>query len=384
MDFSATRMGACRRLAALLLGGLAFAAGAADCRPDALVYVGSEQDGIRALRFDACAGTLAPLDGTAAAVRKPRWLLQHPTLPVLYATAEGAGSDQGLVLAYTFDERSGALAPLGQAGSGGAGPTHLAIDAAAPALLVANFGAGTVSSLALQADGRAGPLRSTLQDSGSGPHRRQAGPHAHGVALDPSGRFALVADMGADRVFVYGFDRASQQLRSTAEGGAPCAWAAPAGSGPRRAVFGADGRTVYVLGELSAQLTVLRWDGAAGCLAPLQALELSESGFQGQRSASELALGRDGRFLYVADRGAHQLLVYRVAADGTLELAQRLPSGGTGPWAFDIDASGRWLLVAHHGSNGLALLAIDPASGRLAPAGPALPVPAPFSVLFVR
>jgi hypothetical protein len=38
--------------------------------------------------------------------------------------------------------------------------------------------------------------------SGSGPHRRQKSPAAHGVAIDPTHRYLPVADFSADRIFV--------------------------------------------------------------------------------------------------------------------------------------------------------------------------------------
>jgi len=41
------------------------------------------------------------------------------------------------------------------------------------------------------------------QHTGKGPNtERQEAPHAHCILPDPSNRFALAADLGADRVFV--------------------------------------------------------------------------------------------------------------------------------------------------------------------------------------
>lgn len=377
-------MKARRRLVFVLLWcmGMAGAAAAAPCNPSELVFLGTDGVGIRAARFDACAGTLTPL-AQAADAKKSRWLLRHPQLPVLYAAAEGDDAG-GYVLAYSVDGRTGGLTPLGEAGAGGAGTTHLWLDAPSMTLMAANFGAGTVSSMALQPDGKPGALVSTIKATGSGPHRRQASPHAHGVAVDPSGRHALVADMGADRVFVYGFDRATRALQPD-DASAPRSYQAPAGSGPRRAVFGAQGRVVYVLNELSAEITTLRWDAVPGKLTPVQTLALSGPEFEGAKSASEFALSRDGRFAYVANRGENQLIVYRVdAASGELAPVQRLPSGGEAPWAFDIHPSGQWMLVANHRSQRVNLFRIDTATGLLSNTGVALESPTPVSVLFVN
>ena len=345
------------------------------------VYVGTDGRGLRVLRFEPQAADLTML-GTVVDVSKPRWLVQHPQLPLVYAAIDGEGQE-GRVRAYALDRASGALTLVNESPAGGAGTTHLLLDPASRTLLVANFGGGSVSSIPLRPDGSLGPRTATIQATGSGPHRRQASPHAHGTAIDPSGRFALVADMGADRVFVYGYDRASQALRPD-DATPPRALAVAAGSGPRRAVFGRSGRFVYVLNELSADVLTLRWDAEQGRLSLLRTQALSSPDFQGVKSASEMVLSQDGRHLYVTDRGEHTVVVFAVHPEtGELSLLQRLPSGGQAPWAFDIHRSGQWMLVANHRSNRINLFRIDTSTGLLTDSGRALESPGPVSISFV-
>jgi 6-phosphogluconolactonase len=85
-------------------------------------------------------------------------------------------------------------------------------------------------------------------------------PYAHATALDPSGRFLLVPDMGVDRVFIYRFDPALRVLRPAPT---PFFQSEP-GTGPRHIAFGRDGRFAYLVTELSAELRVLRWDAKGG------------------------------------------------------------------------------------------------------------------------
>ncbi|MDY0749139.1 lactonase family protein [Paucibacter sp. R3-3] len=346
-----------------------------------LAYVGSDGAQLRVLSLEADGRLAAPR--VVAEVPKSRWLIANPAKAVLYVAIDG-GAQEGSVAAFSMDRGSGALQALNAVPAGGSGTTFLSQDAASATLLAANFGSGTASSIAVKPDGSLDAKASTVQDAGSGPHRRQAGPHAHAVTLDPSGRFALVSDMGADRVFVYGFDRARHQLVND-DAAVARAFAAPPGSGPRRAMFGASGRVVYVLNELSAELMILAWDGETGRLTPVHTQAVSSEGFTGAKSAAEIAQSRDGRFIYVADRGEGRLIVYRAdPASGQLTFEQRIPSGGDGPWAFDIDPSGHWLLVANYRSNQLNLFAIDPATGRLSDTGQSVASPGPVSVAFVR
>lgn len=375
------------RVLALIFESLVLLALQVEARADGLpqgaqpVYVGTDGRGLRLLRFDARTAELDLL-GTVADVSKPRWLVQHPQLPRVYAAIDGEGQE-GRVQAYALDRASGALTLVNESPAGGAGTTHLLLDPASLTLLAANFGGGSVSSIPLRPDGSLGARTATLQATGSGPHRRQASPHAHGTALDPSGRFALVADMGADRVFVYGYDRSTQTLRPD-DATPPRALALAAGSGPRRVLFGHAGRFVYVLNELSADILTLQWDAAQGRLTPLRTQAISSPDFQGAKSASEMVLSQDGRHLYVTDRGEHTVLVFAVHPEtGELSLRQRLPSGGQAPWAFDIHRSGQWMLVANHRSNRINLFRIDPATGLLTDSGRALESPGPVSISFV-
>jgi 6-phosphogluconolactonase len=370
------------------LAGLvaALAAGCAAVGPQSrcavsLVYVGTEGGAIHALPLDTCAGTLGPAREVAR-VAKPRWIAAHPQRPVVYVTSERT-AQQGIVAAFTMDRATGSLSALNEAPSGGAGPTHLWLDAPSGSLLAANFGSGSVGSIALRADGSLGELVSRVQATGSGPHRRQASPHAHGAAVDPSGRFALVADLGADRLFVHPFDRASRRLKPDDSAVARAA-ALPPGSGPRHFVFDATGRHVHLLNELTAELATFGWDGAAGRLTLLQSQPISSAGFQGIASASGIALAPGGRHLYVADRGENTLVVYRLSPGTSVPaLVQRLPAGGEAPWSFAIDPGGRWLLLANHRSHGIRAFAIDAASGTLKDTGQAIPVQAPWSVAIV-
>ena len=380
-----TRRGLWLALVALMLtmvGGCASLVPASTCTRDALAYVGSEEGRLVALRLDACSGRLRSA-GAVADVPRPRWAVSAPQGDMLYVASDAPDQD-GRVVAFKVDRASGALQELNAQAAGGSGTTHLWLDAPSRTLFAANFGSGSVSSFALEADGRLGPLVSTLKATGSGPHKRQSKAHAHGVVVDPSGHYVLAPDLGADRVFVYAFDRASRVLSSdTAQ--PPRAFAAPAGSGPHHVAFGADGRFVYLLNELSADITTLRWDAREGRLASVQLLPISRADFNGAKSGAELAMSHDGRFVYVADRGTNELLVYRVDA-GTGELApiQRLSSGGVAPWTFALDPSGRWLLVVNARSNLVNLFGIDAASGQLSDTGQSVAVPAPLSVTFIE
>jgi 6-phosphogluconolactonase len=347
-----------------------------------LVYVGTQEREMRALRFDTASGKLTMI-GPVGAGPRSTWITPNPRLPVLYAVDDD-NSREGSVTAYAVDRDSGALTKVNEVATGGNGTTNLSLDLPSMTLLAANYGGGSVSSLAVNHDGSLGARTSTVKETGSGPNRRQASAHAHNAVVDPSGRYALVPDLGADRVFVYAFDRSTRTL-TPADGASARQFVMPTGSGPRHLAFGADGKYVYLLTELSAQIMVLHWDAAQGQLTLVQTVETTSPEFQGVKSGAEVAVSADGRFVYVENRAENALIVYRVErGSGELTQIQRTSSGGEKPWGFGIDSSGKWLLVANQRSGKVNVFGIDTATGMVSDTGQSVEVPTPVAIAFVK
>lgn len=361
---------------------VAAAASSTETAHTELVYVGMQERQIRALRFNASTGILAAIGPVAEGLRST-WTIAHPTLPVLYAVDDD-NTREGSVTAFSVDRATGGLTRLNEVASGGSGTTYLSLDVPSMTLLAANFGGGSTSSIEVNGDGSLGARASTIRETGSGPHRRQTSAHAHGIVIDPSGRYALVSDLGADRVFIYGFDRATHEMSRDDSANPPPFIAAP-GSGPRHMAFAPNGRYAYLLNELTAEIVTLRWDAVHGSLTQLQSQPISSRSFEGVKSGAEVVLSHDGRFVYVADRGENTLLIYRVQPDtGELSLVQRASSGGERPWHFAIHASGKWMLVANQRSGKVNVFSIDPTSGRLTDTGHFAEIPSPVSLTFVK
>ncbi len=346
------------------------------------VYVGTLHQQISALRFDVANGELSAI-GPVAQGLKSTWVAAHPVLPILYAVDDDRDKE-GSITAYKVDRSTGSLDPINDVRTGGRGTTFLRFDTPSSTLLGANYNSGSVSSVAVNRDGSLGTLESTIEETGSGPSPRQTSAHAHGVTLDPSGRYAFVPDLGSDRVFIYGFDRKTRALTQL-DGASPRAFVVPPGSGPRRLAFGATGKYAYVLNEISAELMVLRLDASNAQLSLVQSLPLSSEGFAGAKSGAEMALSKDGRFIYVEDRGENELVVYRVnPSNGKLAEVQRTPSGGEKPWGFSIDPSGKWLFVANQRSGNVSVFRIDHVTGKVSASGQSSNVPDPTSIAFVK
>lgn len=347
------------------------------------VYFGTRStdtgQGIVAARFDTKTGRLSSV-GKVAELTKPAWLLAHPKLPVLYSVSETSGESR--VFAFSRDPSTGKLTLINSVASGGGGATHLTFDAAAQALFVAHYGTGHVSWLPTGDDGKIGIPNSVQSNYGTGPNQqRQTSPHAHGVVVDPSGRFVLAADLGADRIFVYGFDPATRQLVPAAQ---PFATASP-GSGPRHLIFHPNGKFLFLVTEMFSEVVSYSWDARQARLQHIQTLAMDEPAFAEQKSAAHIAISRDGRFVYASNRGANTIAVFAVnSQDGTMKLVQRVSSQGKIPWDFSLDPTGRWMLVANTNSNAIAVFSVNPETGELTATPETLSVTMPSNVTFIE
>lgn len=363
---------------ALAAAGLAGAAAAQQ------IYIGTYSqrgsEGIYTTRLDPATGRLdAPRP--AAKATNPSFLALHPKLPVLYAVNESGrfeGKPVGAVIAFALDA-NGALTPLNTEPTGGPVPCHLAADATGGHLVIANYVDGTVASFPIAPDGRLKPVAQLLRHEGSGPNaQRQKGPHAHGVTFAPANDFVFIPDLGIDRIVGYRFDAKTGRL----ERHEPASPALHPGAGPRHFAFRPDGKTAYAVNELDATVTAFRWNPATGELKPFATVPGVPKDFAEKNTAAEIVVHPTGRFLYSSNRGHDSIAVFALGDDGTPVAVQHQPTGGQAPRNFALDPTGRFLVAANQTTDNLLAFRVDPATGRLAPTGSEIAVPAPVCVLF--
>lgn len=377
----------CSLLAVATAGGSAAGASAAGAR-DAVALLGTYTDsgsrGIYVVRVDGESGVMSE-PALVAELPDPEFLALHPNGRHVYAlthTTTETGSKVGAVAAFEVERATGKLALLNTVATARGTFCHLAVDTTGRMLVAASYGGGHVASFSLQADGRVGELKTVrVQEGPLGPRRdRQEAPHPHSVTLSPDNRFAFVADLGLDRVFVYRMDPETGTLAPAA----PAFVATAPGAGPRHTAFSPDGGTLHVLNELDNTLATWRCDAATGALQPLQALATLPEGFEGQNTTSEVRVHPNGRFVYAANRGHDSLAVYaRASGADALERVEIVPCGGISPRNFALTPDGRWLLCAHQRSASLALFKVDPDTGRLELQPALAKVPRVVCVLFL-
>jgi 6-phosphogluconolactonase len=348
-------------------------------------YTTGKSKGIYYSQLDLATGKLTAPE-LAVESTNPSFLALHPNGQFLYAVNEVSsfnGKKSGAVSAFGLDARTGALTPLNQQPSGGDGPCHLNVEHTGKAVLVANYGGGSCELLPLEPDGRLAAATAFIQHHGSSVNpSRQEGPHAHGAYFDPSNGFALVPDLGLDKVMIYRFDPAKGSL----EANDPAFASLAPGSGPRHLAFHPSGKYAYVISEMLCTVTAFNYDRAHGQMELFQVLSTLPKGVSvaPNYSTAEIQAHPTGRFVYGSNRGHNSIAVFSVdSLTGRLSLVQNASTQGKTPRGFGIDPTGQYLIAGNQDSDSVVVFRIDRHTGQLTPTDETISVGAPVCVQFL-
>jgi 6-phosphogluconolactonase len=345
-------------------------------------YTGKKSKGIYRLEFDPSTGKLGTPE-VAAEVTSPSFLAVAPDRKHLFSVCEidsFKGKKAGGVASFAMDASSGALKPINQESSVGAGPCHVVCDKLGKHVLVANYGGGSVAVLPVGADGKLGEASCFVPHTGSGADKsRQEGPHAHSINLDADNRFAVVADLGLDKLFVYRFDPAAGTITPNEP---PFVEMAP-GSGPRHFAFHPNGKFAYANEEMASTLTALSYDGTKGEFKVLNTLSTLPEPTKGN-STAETVVHPNGKFVYTSNRGHNSIAIFAIdEATGQIKAIGHQREGIKTPRNFNIDPSGKWMVVANQDGDSLIVFAIESETGMLKPTSQKIEVGSPVCVKFV-
>lgn len=343
-------------------------------------HKGSQSKGIYVYRMDPSSGELT-FQWEAKGILNPSFLDLHPHQNFLYAVNEVqifAGEESGGVSALSVDPQSGELKLLNAYSSRGKDPCYISIEASGRFALVANYSSGTVSMFPIQADGQLGPASDVVQHSGSSVDpERQKEPYAHCIRPDPTNRFAIAADLGADKLLIYRMDLENGKLNKHAE------LKVHPGAGPRHVIFHPNGRYMYLINELDSTLNVYHYDSDAGNLEELQTISTLPDGYQGESLCADLHIC--GKYLYASNRKHDSIAWYSIdEAGGQLTYQGEVSSGGKEPRGFVIDPGGSFLLAAHERSDNIVIFKLDPETGRPSATGHEAKLSQPVCVRFVH
>ena len=272
----------------------------------------------------------------------PSFIATHPTLPLLYAVHEMAGTVSAFAIGPDF-----ALTASGEHWSAGLAACHVAVDPQGHYLSVACWGDGQVIAYELD---QLGAITSRLPASPSvDPYAqgRQSRAHASLVLHD---RRIMTTDLGHDLLRVWSF---TSGIGFGVDHEVPL----PLGTGPRHLVQHSDGR-VFVVTELTSEVAIV--DGTGIDCSVLALVPATAEAVTDTDTAAEIALSTDESRLYVGIRGSNRISTLSVAAKQVRAIA-------------DVDCGGRLprhhllhdgqLYVANTDSDEISVLSLHPETG---------------------
>lgn len=354
----------------------------------------SHSKGIYVSRFRPGSGELSRPE-LAAEIANPSFLAIHPSRRFLYAVIEDPMSlgpefdHESFVSAFAINAVNGKLRLLNIRPTGGTSTCYISIDKTGHYALLANFGSSSVSVLRINDDGSLGEQTSFMKHIGHGRDPAfQGRAHPHSIDVSSDNRYAIVSDLGVDKVFIYKFDASTGKLSPHD----PPSVDMEAGGGPRHFVFDAAEKFGYSLKEMSGIVTVLAWNPAEGTLTKVQDTKTLSSDFIGRNDSAEIEIHPNGKFLYESNRrfrganlfGPDTIGVFAIDPEnGKLTEVEQVPPGGTMPRNFAIDPTGTYLLSGNQLSNTVTVFRVNGDSGRLTPTGTVLKIDVPVCIKFV-
>lgn len=328
-------------------------------------------NGINVYKVDRRSGGFKHVQ-TLKGLENPSFLAVHPNGRFLYSVH----GDRSEATAYAIDPSTGKLRVLNRQSTGGYNVIHLAVDAQARNLFVSNYGTDSIAVLPIAKDGTLGAYTTLTTVTGTnGPHRKeQNNIRPHHNPLDREGKHFFLPCKGGDTVISYAIDNkrgiAVEASRVTSRPGA----------GPRHIDFHPRRPFAYVINELDATITTYRKAGPK--LTPIQTVPSCPDDFTGYSTGAEIAVERNGRHVYVTNRGHDSIGVFAIdAVKGTLTPKQWVPTRGTVPRFFAFGPDERYLYVANQGSHTIFGYRKE-ASGKLSPTPIKVNVGSPACIVF--
>ena len=254
----------------------------------------------------------------------------------------------------------------------GAAPCYISVDSQKHLVFTANYHLATINVFSYDENGKLTFITNDTHE-GHGPRAEQDQAHPHFFDETPAGNL-VSCDLGIDAVDFYKLD--GDKLKHLAR------YQMENGFGTRHLVFSPDGKTMYIVGELSSQVNVARLNENTWKFEDVATYKTIPDDFSDHNGAAAIRISKDGKFIYISNRGHDSITVFKVLDDGKLELVQRISVFGSFPRDFNWDKDEKYLVVANQNTNNATLYRRNSETGNLTPIQKDIPVPEATRVLF--
>ena len=342
-----------------------------------LFYIGSQD------KSENAAISLAELDLTTGQIvlkesfktaPAPGYVSISPSKKNLYAVT---GDNKISAYAIGTDHK---LTYLNSQSSEGMNPCHVSVDPSGKMAFASNYTGGSFTAYTLAADGKVNPPTFSQQFTGKGPNeKRQEKAHAHFSAASPNGKYVYTVDLGTDHVMNYVVNTQTGELKPNP---AQAAFEAKPGAGPRHFVITPSGKNMFILNELDLTVTACSINDA-GVITAIASYPTIPADFKDPSTSSAIRLHPNGKFVYTSNRGHNSISAFQIKADGTLQKVDEQTQAIKTPRDFNIDPTGKYMIVANQDKDNLVVYEVNAKTGKLTFKHESISVKLPICVAFL-
>ncbi len=333
---------------------------------DNLVYIanaGAADYGITVAALNYDSGALEVLQHVTE-ISECHYLNLHPKGNLLLATTMDGEVE---VVSFAIDG-AGKLRKVSSAPAAGTSPAYVCVDASGDNVLLVNYvngsARGNIRVYPLDSDGILGEVSEHIEiEDSTGPNpERQDVSHPHMIVTTPDNRFAVVPDLGTDKIYLYALDTARGKLSPSQ------ALDLPGGAGPRHVAFHPTLPRMYGINELDSTMAVWSYDEQDNWRR-LSIEPTLPAGYQQPaerpNTTADVHVHPKGKFLYGSNRGHDSIAIYRLDEEGLPHYVATESTRGAWPRAFMIDPRGQYLVVGNRHTDNAAVFSIDAETGLL-------------------
>lgn len=351
------------------------------------LFVGSYGGEILTVQLDQQTGAVHNTSNTTQSAPSPSWqeIAQNGT--VLYTVEENTAEDAsvGAITSYKIGP-NGVLTKITSA-KALASVVNLAVSPDQKTLFAASYSDSGVCAYSTDETGALTHLQDwtfTLDAPGTIPDRQDA-PHPHQALFDPTGKFVLVPDLGADLIRIFSIDSPTEFSLKTPIPTTP-------GRGPRHAMFYPSTgipKFYFLIAELASTVTVysVSYNATDIILSEVQTVSTLPANATtttttstatasplSTPSAAEIALSPGAKQLYAANRNdktfpdSHSISTFSVDSEtGKLTMIENFPSGVETPRHISLDNTGTWFIAEGQDSDDIKVFRRNNVTGLIEP-----------------
>ncbi|MDE6267123.1 MAG: lactonase family protein [Muribaculaceae bacterium] len=311
-------------------------------------YGSADDPTIALLEFDTDTGLLRKISSLSG-IPNASFIAQKQTCLL---SINESGPDSSLTV---VELRDGIFGETVKIPFPGIDPCHISTSKVNDEIAVADYSSGDVA-IFKNLDAFKSGISQIINFEGSGPDgRRQKSSHAHCALFSHDGTKIYVCDLGSDRIHILSKKEGTFVHEVSV--------VVPPGSGPRMMVLDADGKTGYVICELSGKVLVLDLSEPV----PMITQEVTADRWT-SHGAGDVRLSPDGRYLYASVRLKNDgIAIFSVdSKSGFLSEVGYQPTGKH-PRNFQITSDGGYMLVACRDSDSIEVYRRNPSTGLLFP-----------------